>query len=492
MHAHTQGWATPRLIREGLLALMAAAAVTVALALPASAQDDLQIQVNPRGTVSWKLLQRTHAGGAPMPLRLNYALTNGGTLQARIVMAGSGDTLPGQDYADNTWPVEASDGAALERVIDEVPTGGNYDVLLRLVDGVTGEVAAEASIEEVAVGDVYLAAGQSNMAGYAESRTPMELPIDEVHLFGNDYAWKRGTEPMDGFWQQVDLVSLDFPSHSLMLRFAKDVYNATGVPIAIIPGPLGGSSLANQWQRDVDDPTNRETLYGSLLYRTRLQNYGTAPAGLLWFQGESDAITTSPAYYRRLLRELIASYRADLQGPEMPFIVGQLGTYAFSFVPTWIAVQEAQRLVAREDPNVALATAIDQPTWDTIHYTVEGYKTIGSRFALAAREMVYGQTVDALTELQEITVGADSASVLLHYDATVFAGEARLYSVTDGAGVNAVTATAASNNVITLALSRPISGALREVLYGNSRLFERTWAVDASGIAVPAFRVNVE
>ncbi|MEM9386550.1 MAG: sialate O-acetylesterase [Pseudomonadota bacterium] len=492
MHAHTQGWGFRYRAKVWLLALLAAATSTLTLATPARAEADLRVQVNPRGTVSWKLIQRTHAGGAPMPLRVNYALPNAGQLQARIVLASSGDTLPGQDYADNTWAVEASDGTPLEQVIDEVPTGGNYHVLLRLVDGVTGDVAAEATIEEVAVGDVYLAAGQSNMAGYAESRTPMELPIDEVHLFGNDYAWKRGTEPMDGFWQQVDLVSLDFPSHSLMLRFAKDVYSATGVPIAIIPGPLGGSSLATQWQRDFNDTTNRDTLYGSLLYRTRLQNYGAAPAGVLWFQGESDAITTFPAYYRRLLRELIASYRADLQDPQMPFIVGQLGTYAFSFVPTWIAVQEAQRLVAREDAHVALATAIDQPTWDTIHYTVEGYKTIGSRFALAAREMIYGQAVDSLTELQEVTLGADGASVLLHYDAEVFAGEARLYSVTDEAGINTVASTSAMSNVITLTLSRPISGRLAEVLYGNSRLFERSWALGASGIAVPAFRVLLD
>ncbi len=489
MQAHPQG-RDPGTCLHVLVATVASTFLGTAIA--AVADGDLQVQVNPRGTVDWKLIQRTHPAGAPMPLRLNYALANPGELQARLVLARTGETLPGQDYTDNAWPLAASEGEGIELQIDQVPTGGNYHVLLRLVDELSGDIVAETSIEEVAVGDVYLAAGQSNMAGYAESRTPMELPIDEVHLFGNDYAWKRGQEPMDGFWRQVDLISLDFPSHSLMLRFAKDVYDATGVPIAIIPGPLGGSSLATQWQRDFDDPLNRNTLYGSLLYRTRLQEYGAAPAGLLWFQGESDAITTSPDYYRRLLLELIARYRADLGDVDMPFIVGQLGTYAFSFIPTWIAVQEAQRRVAREDPQVALATAIDQPTWDTIHYTVEAYKTIGSRFALAALETIYGQSVNALTELQEITVDADGTGVLLHYDGPVSAGEARLYSVTDGGGVIAVADTAASGNVITLTLSRPVSGGLREVLYGNSRLFERIWARDGAGIAVPAFRVMME
>ncbi|MEO0973078.1 MAG: sialate O-acetylesterase [Pseudomonadota bacterium] len=486
-HAHTRGAGRLLLI----LATCIATTLHAATAL-ADGNASLRVTADARGTVDWKLIQRTQAGGAPMPLRLIYSLPTPGHLQARIVLASTGETLPGQDFADNGWPVPAGEGETLAVQIDDVPTGGNYHVLLRLVGDADNVTLAEASIEQVAVGDVYLAAGQSNMAGYAESRTPMELPIDEVHLFGNDYLWKRGTEPMDAFWRQVDKVSLDIPYHSLMLRFAKDVYNATGVPVAIIPGPLGGSSLATQWQRDFNDPVNRETLYGSLLYRTRLQRYAAAPAGLLWFQGESDAITASPDYYRRLLRQLMASYRADLQDPQMPVLIGQLGTFAYADIATWIAVQEAQRLVAREDEHAALVTAIDQPTWDTIHFTVAGYKAIGSRFALAARELVYGQAVDSLTELQEITLADDGATVLLHYDAPVNAGEARLYSVTDDAGRIAIGDTAATDQVITLGLSRPVEGELREVLYGRSVLFNRRWATDTAGIALPAFRIKFE
>src|SRR4029450_7154616 len=86
-----------------------------------------------------------------------------------------------------------------------------------------------------------------------------EPPIDEAHLFHNDGKWRRASEPMDDGKDQADLVSYEQPAHSLMLRFAKDLFESTGVPVGIIPGPLGGSSLATQWQRDPVDHSNRGT-----------------------------------------------------------------------------------------------------------------------------------------------------------------------------------------------------------------------------------------
>jgi len=53
--------------------------------------------------------------------------------------------------------------------------------------------------------------------------------------------------------------------------------------VGIIPGPLGGTNLHTQWQRNAAVHDNRGTLYGSLLHRARLQG-GTPPRGFLWYQ----------------------------------------------------------------------------------------------------------------------------------------------------------------------------------------------------------------
>ena len=57
----------------------------------------------------------------------------------------------------------------------------------------------------------------------------------------------------------------------------------------------------------------------------------------------------------------------------------------------------------------------DQPRSDAIHFDVDGYKTIGARFAEAARELIYGQAIDARVELVEVHLAdLKHASLLSH------------------------------------------------------------------------------
>ena len=197
-----------------------------------------------------------------------------------------------------------------------MPTGGNYDVEVQLVTA-TGAVLGARSIDDLAVGDVYLAIGQSNMSGYSGSLVGASTPIPEVHLYGNDGRWKQATEPMDDGTDQLDNVSRESPQHTLMLPFAKHLYEHTGVPVAVIPAPRGGTSLYALWQRSAPDPDNRLTLYGSALHRVLVQGYAQPLRGILWYQGESDAIDgRTTAQYRTDLEQLVAHYRSDAGAPD--------------------------------------------------------------------------------------------------------------------------------------------------------------------------------
>ena len=239
------------------------------------------------GLIDWKLYQRGPDDTAPIPLEVSYRAAGEARLEARL--SEQGVALTGFDFGDQVWPLDAApDGALFETTLADVPAGGNYELELRLVQVSDGAILGQDTVSELAVGDVFLASGQSNMAGYSNSLANPEAPVDRVHLFGNDYVWKRGSEPMDSGTGQVDRVSFETPAHSLMLRFAKEIEQAVGVPVAIIPAPLGGTNLYNQWQRRASDPDFRGTLYGSSIHRVLRQGYAHPIRGVIWYQGESD------------------------------------------------------------------------------------------------------------------------------------------------------------------------------------------------------------
>ncbi len=456
--------------------------VTVVHETPAAL---LTVRKDPSWSSDWKVFQRDALDRANVPVRFFHRAPAAGRIEVRVVRSATGAVLPGFDWADHQLAVApAPGGAAGEVTLADVPTGGNYDAEVRLVRDADGEVLTTEALAQIAVGDVFLAGGQSNMSGYSGTLDPAEPPIDEVHLFHNNYAWMRAREPMDDGADQVDLVSAESPLHTLMLRFGKEIFQATGVPVGIIPGPLGGTNLYSQWQRNESDHQDRGTLYGSLLHRGLLQSYATPPKGYLWYQGESDA-GRGVALYKADLQRLMAEYRQDLENPNLVFGIVQLATYAQANLTTWLPIQEAQRQVVEEDPLSVLSAAVDLPRADTIHLNVAGYKTLGARLAAEMREHFYGQPVDASARLTQARV-AGSSSIELVYDASVTGGAPGLYRVTDSSGPRTVTAASASGNTVTLT----IQGRLRTgvlVSYGYSNTPAAAWVKDAQGTAVACF-----
>lgn len=458
--------------------------ITVVREVP---QDALTLARTTHGITDWKLFQRDGNGEATLPVDVLYRAAGPARLEVRVEARATGLALPGHDFGDHVRVLPEADGGRAHVEVGGVPTGGNYDLVVRLVDVATNQVLGQRTCREIAVGDVYLAIGQSNMAGYSGSLAGATAPIPEVHLYGNDGRWKQAAEPMDAGTDQLDTVSREFPGHSLMLPFAKRLFETTGVPVAVIPGPLGGTNLYVQWQRNAFDPAHRVTLYGSALHRVRAQYLGAPLRGILWYQGESDAIAgRTTAQYRADLEQLVAQYRGDLSAPDALFLCVQLGTWSGGGFPHWTNVQEAQRRVCRADAQAALATVVDQPRSDGIHYSVAGYQELGVRLADQARVLVFGHAIDPLAELDEVAAVSGGTAIELRYDAPVSGGVPSLYAVSDDAGTPAVTGVTATGSTVTLQLDRALSTNAR-VRYGLSTLPAGGWVEDANGVPVPCF-----
>lgn len=447
----------------------------------------LTILKDARSSEDWKVFQRDAGGRASVPVRFAWRTDEPARMRAAIVSSATRLPLPGHDFADHAIDLPAAPAGAFgEIVLAGVPEGGNYDVEARLERPSDGSALGGGVIREIAVGDVWLAAGQSNMSGYSGSLAGAEQPSDDAHVFSNAGAWRRAEEPMDDGTDQVDAVSAESPAHSLQLRFAKDMASALGVPVGIIPGSLGGTNLVVQWQRDGAEPANRGTLYGSLLHRALLQG-GEPPRGILWMQGESDAfLSRGIAAYRADLERLLSQYRSDLARPALHAVVGQLGVYLSSDLVQWTAIQEAQRQVALADPECSLAVTIDQPLADPIHFSVAGYREMGARFAAAALEEHHGFPADPVPELLSARATGGADRIELAYPADMSGGVAGAFAVADAAGPVAVLAVSCLGPVVTLQLERPLQPPAT-VGYGFLRDPAAAWLRDARGKPAACF-----
>lgn len=126
--------------------------------------------------------------------------------------------------------------------------------------------------------------------------------------------------------------------------------------------------------------------------------------GVCWYQGESNIGRADQ--YKRLMAALVNDWRTKWKQPKLPFLWVQLpGFLDYNYLPAesqWAALREAQAS-ALTIPNTAMAVAIDLGEWNDIH--PDNKKDVGERLALAARKLVYNDTVVASGPIvQQVTV----------------------------------------------------------------------------------------
>ena len=128
-----------------------------------------------------------------------------------------------------------------------------------------------------------------------------------------------------------------------------------------------------------------------------------AVAGVLWYQGESNADTPQASDYASLLRLMMANWRQAFQRPQMPFVIIQLANYMEpSAQPQntgWSMVREAQRLVAKEDKYAELAVTIDRGETVDIHPLRK--KDVAQRVALAFERLLWNPRTVLSPEVKE-------------------------------------------------------------------------------------------
>ena len=108
--------------------------------------------------------------------------------------------------------------------------------------------------------------------------------------------------------------------------------------------------------------------------------------GVLWHQGESDADAQANAEtYKARLTQMFKDLRTDLNLPELPIVVGQVGDFLpvekHPYVET---VRAALRGMPEALPRVGYADAKGlTDKGDALHFTAASQVTFGTRYAEA-------------------------------------------------------------------------------------------------------------
>lgn len=310
------------------------------------------------------------------------------------------------------------------------------------------------TVRNVLVGDVWLCAGQSNMAqalrdtegGEAEAAraepsgvrlftVPRRVAAAPCEEFNGGASWAIcSPDSVSGF-------------SAVGHYFGKHLHRELGVPIGLVQAAVGATPgeswvsmsvlesdedygpILERWRRSLADHPDPDGAYGRAFAQWDRQadlaeregrpipgahpkligpGHPWTPAGLfngmiapltsfpirgvIWYQGA--AAPDRAFQYRKLFRALIRDWRRAWRQGDFPFLFGQEAGFgprrAEPTEHSWAELREAQAMALAE-PNTAMAVAIDLGEEKNIHPLRK--KPLGDRLALAARARVYGHDV---------------------------------------------------------------------------------------------------
>jgi len=250
--------------------------------------------------------------------------------------------------------------------------GGWYKVQLKFVFDNTEKIV---NIDKVGIGEIIVAAGQSNTTNSGEFRTQQ---TSGMVVSTNGIDWKYGDDPFIGSHDEnggTNPNDANLNDGGTMYPALGDMlYNEFKVPIAIASTGHGGTCI-NQWQE-------KSELYNwfiSRVYQLGVKGFRC----VLWHQGESDVTTDFEEYYTKLANLIITSNKDA--GWYFPWFVAKV-SYLNAKEAKFENVREAhQKLwdkgIAMEGPDSDVLVGDNRDyNGEGIHFSPKGLKNLGEMF----------------------------------------------------------------------------------------------------------------
>lgn len=349
-----------------------------------------------------------------------------------VTVSFRGETRNTQTNQLGRWSVYLKPGAA----------GGPFQ--MKIVGGASGE--SPITIDDVLVGDVWIASGQSNMEFEMRkaSTAAQDLPnaanprirLMVIKKRAADFA--QDDVDTDGWAVSSPASAAGFSA--VAWYFARDLEQREHVPVGVIDSTWGGT-VAESWVRltALGEDASLAPIFvarGKMLDRAAdadmeikdqqrqreeaqaqgkpipqfpwhpplaswgpglLWNGMIAPLtpfpirGAIWYQGESNSALARVHSYDRVMRTLIEDWRRQWGVGDFPFLYVQISSFTSTPLEDWASLrqQQVQTLALR---NTAMAVTIDIGNPTDVHPTDK--LDAGLRLARAARALSYGEKIE--------------------------------------------------------------------------------------------------
>ena len=310
--------------------------------------------------------------------------------------------------------------------------------------GETGTVQSVV-LDDVLVGDVWVASGQSNME--FEMRKAATAAEDLPHAANPQIRLlivkKKAVDyPQDdieteGWAASTPETATEFSA--VAWYFAREIEQREHVPVGVIDSTWGGTvaeswtrlaalgedaalaPIFTQWghmteqetealARDRDEERQRAEARAAgqpepvFPWHPQLDSWGPgmlwngmiapltpfAIKGAIWYQGESNSALQRWPFYRRVFGGMIEDWRRQWGVGDFPFLYVQISNFKSGPGENWAALRQ-QQLKTLAVANTAMAVTIDIGNPDDVHPTDK--LDVGLRLALAARALAYGEDI---------------------------------------------------------------------------------------------------
>lgn len=289
--------------------------------------------------------------------------------------------------------------------------------------------------KNIAVGEVWLCSGQSNMefmlksSLYAQKELSMS-DCSSIRLFNMQPRWRTNAVKWTGsildsinhleyykktYWEKCNPESAkDFSA--VAYHFGKMLHDSLNVPIGLICNAIGGSTteswidrntlenkfhpilydwknndLIQKWVRDraLLNINNSKSYYQRhpyepcYLFESGINTLNKYPIkGVIWYQGESNAHNVEA--HEKLFKLLVESWRNNWENKTMPFYFVQLSSLSR---PSWPMFRDSQRRLMNEIPYTGMVVSSD--CGDSLDVHPRNKKPIGERLARWALSNTY-------------------------------------------------------------------------------------------------------
>jgi hypothetical protein len=178
--------------------------------------------------------------------------------------------------------------------------------------------------------------------------------------------------------------------------------------VIVVHDALGGQPI-RRWHKDWkptkdQNPKAIGDLYDRLMKKADAarKDHDLASVTFIWMQGERDAREQNTAIYASSLTGIYDQVSQDLKRDDVNFVIGRLSDFDMENkkYKDWTKIRDVQVDVAEKHPRGAWVNTDDlndgvnrkgNPINNDLHYSADGYKILGERFAEAAITLIEKQ-----------------------------------------------------------------------------------------------------